>query len=119
LIGITGIAIATVMYMKPNALPDRLAGVFGNTYKWAYHKFYIDEVYLFVTKKIIFGYISTPVAWFDRHIVDGFMNFIARIIEKASNLIKGFQSGQVQQYGYVFVTGAIALVLIFVYLWRY
>jgi hypothetical protein len=45
------------------------------------------------------------------------MNLIARVVENTSNLIKGFQSGRVQQYGYVFVTGAIALVIIFVFLW--
>jgi NADH-quinone oxidoreductase subunit L len=106
------------MYRKTNSLPDKLAGVFGNGYKWAYHKFYMDEVYLFVTKKIIFAYISAPVAWFDRHIVDGFMNLVASTIQSLSNLIKNFQSGKLQQYGYVFVTGALALVLIFVYLWK-
>ena len=118
LIALLGIGIATAMYRKTNSLPDKLAGVFGNGYKWAYHKFYMDEVYLFVTKKIIFAYISVPVAWFDRHIVDGFMNLVARIIQNASDLIKNFQSGRLQQYGFVFVTGAIALVLIFVYLWK-
>jgi NADH-quinone oxidoreductase subunit L len=59
-----------------------------------------------------------PIAWFDRHIVDGFMNLVARVIQNASELIKNFQSGRLQQYGFVFVTGAIALVLIFVYLWN-
>jgi len=117
LIGLAGITIATVMYMKSNTLPARVASAFGNTYKWAFHKFYMDEVYLFVTRKIIFARISTPVAWFDRHIVDGFMNLIARTVENTSISIKGMQSGRIQQYGYVFVTGAIALVLIFVYLW--
>jgi NADH-quinone oxidoreductase subunit L len=118
LIGLVGIAIATVMYMKHSDLPTRVSVAFGNTYKWAFHKFYMDEVYLFVTKKIIFAHISTPVAWFDRHIVDGFMNFLARTVENTSKSIKGMQSGRIQQYGYVFVTGAIALVLIFVYLWQ-
>jgi NADH-quinone oxidoreductase subunit L len=118
LIALLGIGIATAMYRKTNSLPDKLAGVFGNGYKWAYHKFYMDEVYLFVTKKIIFAYISVPVAWFDRHIVDGFMNLVARLIQNAAELIKNFQSGRLQQYGFVFVTGAIALVLIFVYLWK-
>ena len=117
LIAILGIGGATLMYMKTNGLPDKLAGIFGQTYKWAYHKFYIDEVYLFVTHKIIFNRISAPIAWFDRHIVDGFMNLIARVVEKTSYLIKDLQSGRLQQYGFVFVTGAIALVLLFVYLW--
>ncbi len=115
LVGVVGIAIATVMYKKETALPDKVAGTFKYMYKWAFHKFYIDEVYLFVTKKIIFNYISRPVAWFDRHIVDGTMNGIAGLVQFASVSIKGLQSGRVQQYAFVFVTGAIALVLIYVY----
>ncbi len=117
LIGVLGIAIATLMYRKTTDLPAKMANAFGASYKWAYHKFYMDEVYLFVTRKIIFAHISAPVAWFDRHIVDGFMNLVARTVENTSMSIKGMQSGRIQQYGYVFVTGAIALVLIFVYLW--
>jgi NADH-quinone oxidoreductase subunit L len=96
----------------------KVAAAFGNTYKWAYNKFYIDEVYLFVTKKIIFRYISQPVAWFDRHVVDGTMNAIADVTQAASVRIKGFQSGQLQKYAFVFISGVIALILIFVYLWK-
>ncbi len=117
LIGILGIVVATLMYRKVTTAPVRLAAGFGHFYTWAYHKFYMDEVYLFVTHKILFNLVSRPVAWFDRHIVDGFMNLIARTIEQSSHLIKGFQSGRIQQYGYVFVTGTIALVIIFIYLW--
>ncbi len=116
LIGVLGIVVATLMYRKETAVPAKMAGGFGSFYTWAYHKFYMDEVYLFVTKKILFNLVSRPVAWFDRHIVDGFMNLIARVIEKSSYLIKGLQSGRIQQYGYVFVTGTIVLVIIFVFI---
>ena len=115
LVGVVGIAIATVMYRKENALPAKVAGSFSFFYRWAFRKFYIDELYLFVTKKIIFNYISRPVAWFDRHIVDGTMNGIANLVVFLSYTIKGLQSGRVQQYAFVFVSGVIALVLIFVY----
>ncbi len=117
LIAVLGIGIATIMYRKVNGMPEKMAGIFGYFYKWAYRKFYIDEVYLFVTKKIIFNYISRPIAWFDRHVVDGTMNGIAGITQFASVSIKGLQSGRVQQYAFVFISGAIALVIIFVYLW--
>jgi NADH-quinone oxidoreductase subunit L len=43
------------------------------------------------------------------------MNGIAGIVQFTSVSIKGLQSGRVQQYAFVFVTGVIALVLIFVY----
>ena len=116
LIGVLGIVIATVMYKNESPLPDKVAGTFKNLYKWAHHKFYMDEVYLFVTRKIIYRYISTPIAWFDRHVIDATMNGIAGIIQFASYAIKGFQSGRLQQYAFVFVSGTVILVLIFVYL---
>ena len=116
LIGLAGIAIAWVLYKKENAIPDKLATTFKHIYTWSYHKFYIDEVYLFVTKKIIFNNISRPVAWFDRHIVDGMMNGIAWVTNTVSDGIKEFQSGQLQKYGYVFVSGVIILAFVFIYL---
>lgn len=117
LIGLAGIFIAWVMYRKPTEIPDKVASSVGKLYTWSYRKFYMDEVYLFVTKKIIFNYISRPIAWFDRHVVDGTMNMIGWTTESASEKIKGLQSGRLQQYGFVFVAGAIALVFIFIYLW--
>ena len=118
LIGLLGIGIAYILYAKKNSLPEKLAATFKYTYKWAYNKFYIDEIYLFITKKIIFRYISEPVAWFDRHIVDGTMNAIATVTQTVSFRIRDFQSGQIQKYAFVFVSGAILLAVIFIYLWH-
>lgn len=115
-IGLLGIGLAWVMYRKETTLPDRMASFFSHGYRWAYNKFYIDEVYIFITKKVIFRRISQPVAWFDRHIVDGTMNGIAYLTQSVSSMIKGLQSGQLQKYGYVFITGVIALVIAFIYL---
>jgi NADH-quinone oxidoreductase subunit L len=116
LIGLAGIALATIMYRKENQIPDKIAGTVKHLYTWAHHKFYMDELYLFVTKKIIFRFISAPLAWFDRHVIDGTMNGIANMIQAAAYTIKGLQSGRLQQYAFVFITGSVALVLIYVYL---
>ena len=56
---------------------DMLATRFSTLHRAAYKRFYMDEIWLFVTKKIIFRCISTPLAWFDRHVIDQFMNFMA------------------------------------------
>ena len=85
-------------------------------YKFAYHKFYIDEIYLFVTNKIIFDKISKPIAWFDRNIIDGFMNLLAWTTNKVSFETRDVQSGNVQQYARVFVMGIITIVAFAIYL---
>jgi NADH-quinone oxidoreductase subunit L len=118
LVGLLGISIAWIMYKKYSNIPDKVASAFRLGYKWAYNKFYIDELYLFITKKIIFRYISEPVAWFDRHIVDGTMNTIATVTQVTSFRIRKFQSGQLQKYAFVFVSGAILLGILMIYLWR-
>jgi NADH-quinone oxidoreductase subunit L len=116
LIGIAGIAIAWIMYKKDSALPETISRKLGLFYKTVYNKFYIDEIYMFITKKIMFNLISRPVAWFDRHIVDDFMAGIGYTTENIAHRIKGIQSGQLQHYGFAFVAGALALVLILLYL---
>ncbi len=118
LIGLIGIGIAWIMYSKKTAIPDRLASTFRYSYKWAYNKFYIDEIYLFITKRIIFRYISKPLAWFDRHIVDGTMNSLAAVTQIVSFRIRDFQSGQLQKYAFIFISGTILFALIFIYLWH-
>jgi len=115
LIGLFGIAMAWILYKKESMVPEKLSKKWGILYTATYNKFYFDEIYLFVTKKIIFNFISRPVAWFDRHIVDGFMVGIASVTEKISWRIKGMQSGQLQHYAFVFVAGTLALALVLVY----
>ena len=116
LIGLLGIAVAWILYKKESDVPEKLSKKFGMLYTATYNKFYFDEIYLFVTKKIIFNYISRPVAWFDRHIVDGFMVGIGLTTEKVSYRIKGMQSGQLQHYAFMFVAGALALALSMIYM---
>ncbi len=115
LIALAGIAVAYYFYKQKSDIPDKLKMRLGSVYNTVYNKFYIDEVYLFITKKVIFNLVSRPVAWFDRHIVDGTMNGIAMVISWFSEKIKGVQSGRISDYAIAFVSGAIILVLIIIY----
>jgi len=117
-LAIIGILIAYSLYFKQTASPQKLATAFGGLYKTAYRKFYIDEIYLFITKKIIFNLVGRPAAWIDKNIVDGTMNGIAWTTGKISVLIKGIQAGRVQIYSMYFFGGIIILVILFLYLWK-
>ena len=111
-IAILSILLAMYIYKgEKQPVADTLERRFHGLWKAAYHRFYIDEVYQFVTHKIIFGCISRPIAWWDRHVVDGFFNFIAWGANTTSDEIRGLQSGQVQQYTFVFLLGTLALIL--------
>ncbi len=111
-IGLLGIIVAWIFYKKENDLSKRFALAFGLFYKWAYHKFYIDEIYIFITKEVIFKRISAPFAWFDRHVVDGTMNGVGNSTVWISEKIKGIQSGRVQDYAMYFVSGATVISMI-------
>lgn len=115
IVALGGIGVACVLYLKKNDLPDRISNSFGIFYKWAYHKFYFDELWLFVTRKIIFNCISRPIAWFDKKFVDGFMDSLAIVTNSASDKIKGLQSGRIQQYVLVYLLGALILVVGFAF----
>ena len=109
------IALAAFIYRgERQPVADAMARRFHGLWTAAYHRFYIDEIYQFITHKIIFGCISRPIAWWDRHVVDGFFNFLAWSADATSDSIRGLQSGKVQQYAFVFLLGVLILILILI-----
>jgi len=108
-VALAGIGLATVMYRKENTLPEKFRKAVPALWSWCYHRFYWDELYIFITHKIIFGCICRPLAWFDRHIIDGTMDAFATITNKASDAIKPLQSGQIQMYVWYYLIGVLAL----------
>ncbi len=109
LVAIAAIALATKMYKSENGLPAKMRKAFPNLWNWALHRFYWDELYIFITHKIIFNCICRPIAWFDRHIIDGTMDSFAWMANKASFAIRGLQSGSIQMYVWVYLLGALLL----------
>ena len=113
IIALLSIGLATWMYAGPKRpVADKLAHTFSRLPTAAYHRFYMDEVWMFFTKKIIFRCISTPIAWWDRHVIDQFFNFTAWSTHATADEIRDMQSGNVQQYSIWFLAGALILTLI-------
>ncbi len=118
LLAVAGISIAAVFYRKQTEWPQKISTQLGGIYQTIYRKFYIDEVYLFITKKIIFNLVARPAAWIDKNIIDGLVNETGNSTEFVADKIKGMQSGKVQQYAVYFLAGAIGLALLFIYVWK-
>ena len=112
-IAILSICLATYIYKgESQPVADRLYKTFPRLHRAAYKRFYQDEIWQYVTHKVIFRCVSTPIAWFDRHIVDGTFNFLAWGANEAGESIRCWQSGDVRRYAVWFITGAVALTLI-------
>ncbi|MDR3094852.1 MAG: NADH-quinone oxidoreductase subunit L [Bacteroidales bacterium] len=112
LVAAVGIFVAFKMYWKGSDLPDKVVASIGGFYRAALHKFYLDEVWMFICKSVIFKYISMPIAWFDRHIIDGTMDGIGWATNKLSTAVKLVQSGQIQFYAWVFIAGVLVITVL-------
>lgn len=115
-VAVCSIALATYIYKgEKQPVADKMQAALPALHRWAYKRFYLDEVYQFVTHRIIFARVSKPIAWFDRHVVDGFFDFLAWGTNALACRIRGFQSGSVQKYAYIFLLGALILLLILIF----
>ena len=109
LIALVGIGLAFKLYYKENELPEKMKNALPNLWEAAYRRFYMDELYQFITHKVIFQNISKPIAWFDRHIIDGTMNLLGDVTNSASYAIRRLQSGSIQGYVFVYLVGALLI----------
>ncbi len=113
IVALVAIALATWMYARDRQpVADMLARRFSTLHRAAYKRFYMDEIWLFITKKIIFRCVSTPLAWFDRHVIDQFMNFMAWATNALGESVQPIQSGKVQSYAIWFLGGIVVLTMI-------
>lgn len=118
LLALGGILLAMRLYKSENEGAEKISSALGNFYRAAYSKFYVDEVYLFITKKIVFNLIGKPSAWLDKNVVDGSVNLSAHLTEDTSELMKNWQSGKLQAYAIWFFAGVIGMAMVFVYVWK-
>lgn len=113
IVALVAIVLATWMYARDRQpVADMLARRFSTLHRAAYKRFYMDEIWLFITKKIIFRCVSTPLAWFDRHVIDQFMNFMAWATNASGESVQPIQSGKVQSYAIWFLGGIVVLTMI-------
>ena len=115
IVALIGIGLATYMYApKKTPLADSLAKKMPKLHKAALNRFYIDDAWQFFTHKVVFACFSKPIAWFDRHVIDGTFNFSAWATQEGGEAIRPWQSGDVRQYAVWFITGSVALTLILI-----
>jgi NADH-quinone oxidoreductase subunit L len=114
-VALAGMAVAWKFYGMQNSLPESFAKSMGGIYDFVRRKLMIDELYLFISRRIIFQYIGKPAAWFDKNVVNGTVNAAGQFTQFVSYLIKRIQSGHVQSYSLYFFAGILLFTIWILY----
>jgi len=117
LVAIIGIGIAWIFYIQVPALAGQFAESMRALYNVLRRKYYIDELYdLIVTRPLFF--ISTYVLYrgVDVKVIDGIVDGLGLRVEESGEAVRKVESGNVQDYAFVYLLGALAVAAYYVYL---
>jgi NADH-quinone oxidoreductase subunit L len=101
-----GILLALFLYGRTStseAVRVRRAGPLSTLLS---RKFYIDELYMLLIRAFYFT-LTSAVAWFDRHVVDGMVNLVGGASRAAGASLRRTLGGKVQGYALIITCGAL------------
>ncbi len=136
LVAVAGWWLAYEFYRTKKFAPEVVAGKMKGFYRLLFHKYYVDEIYdaLFVNRtkdlgtllgqfdaKVIDGvgvdgtgwlarFGSTLSIWWDKWIIDGLLNFGAKLTQLLSFPIRFLQTGTFSSYA-LFILLGLAILL--------
>jgi NADH-quinone oxidoreductase subunit L len=115
LAGLSGIALAYLLYFQPSELPARLAARVKPLYTASLNKFYVDEVYDWLVVKVTRA-MAIVCEFLDVYLVDQLVVSIAKLPRKlGKDLLAGYQNGLIQFYAAASAFGLA--VLLWILLW--
>jgi NADH-quinone oxidoreductase subunit L len=107
-LGVVGLLGAFLRYGR-GVTAEQFSRDGGPLYRVVRNKFYVDELYLWLTKRVAFNAVARPSDWIDRRLVDGSMNAVAWVMQWFSAIQRMLQNGQVQFYLAMMVIGLVCL----------
>lgn len=110
IVALLGIFIAWLFYVKNPSLPERFVKRFSGLFKLVHNKYFVDEFYIFIFVKGLFGIGKICKNFIDEVIIDGIANGLAYLIRGIGNVIRRVQNGLVQGYAFAMILGAIVVI---------
>jgi NADH-quinone oxidoreductase subunit L len=111
-VGMLGILLAWVFYVKAPDLPGKFANALGGLYRLVLDKYRIDEVYdALVVRPLVDG--SRTVLWrgMDASVIDGAVNGVGARARGMGAVMRLAQSGYIRSYAAWVVLGSVLLLL--------
>ena len=110
IVGLSGIFMAWLFYVKNPSLPERFVERFKAVFKVVHNKYFVDELYIAVFVKGLFGIGRICKNFFDETIIDGAINGVAAGFSGVGGIIRRVQNGLVQGYAFAMIAGAILVI---------
>jgi len=116
-LAIFGIVLAWYFYLVAPGMPQLIAYQLQSAYSVLLNKYYVDELYNTIVTRPLF-WISTFVLGrvVDTFIIDGIVDGAGLTVETGGQLSRRMETGNVQQYAFVYVLGVLAIVAYYLYL---
>jgi len=111
-LGILGIYLAFRAFTKYRFVMGALKKKYITSYTLLFNKYYIDEIYdTLIVNPVLKA--SKYLLWrfFDLGIIDGLVNVSAKIMEVFGNLFRRLQTGIIESYAAIFVSGIIFILV--------
>ncbi|HVN28171.1 MAG TPA: NADH-quinone oxidoreductase subunit L [Candidatus Binataceae bacterium] len=114
---ILGIVLAWYFYIKAPGMPYLIAYQAQSAYEVMLNKYYVDEFYNLIITRPLF-WVSTFVLGnvVDSFMIDGIVNGAGLTVETGGQLSRRIETGNVQQYAFVYVLGVLGIVAYYLYL---
>ncbi|GAB6157656.1 NADH-quinone oxidoreductase subunit L [Desulfotomaculum varum] len=109
-LAVAGIGLAYLLYCKDEEKKTarQLAVRFATLYRLSYNKYYVDELYLWFTRRVVDAGANL-LYWFDIYIVDGIVNGLAGITRGSGMGLRYLQTGKLQTYALVFFLAVLVI----------
>ncbi len=111
-VALAGIGLAYLMYQSRAVKPEAVGSALKPAYVAASDKYHFDQVYEdWITRRSFYRVLAGGTDWFDRNIVDKFVEAIGFLGRNLGRAVGALETGQVQAYGIGISAGVLLIVV--------
>ena len=109
-LALAGIGLAYAMYLARSISAEAVAARLHGVYATLLNRYWIDELYCWLMDKFIIG-VAYGMAMFDRSVIDGIVNGVARGVGTLGDGVRAFQTGRIPSYALAVFAGVALIAL--------
>ncbi|MEO0291584.1 MAG: NADH-quinone oxidoreductase subunit L [candidate division WOR-3 bacterium] len=111
LLALTGILSSYYVYSRALEFASNLKTKFSFIYITLKRRYYVDDAFEWIYRRILI-FLSVFASWWDRHIVDGIVNWVIYTTGRIGKSLRVIQTGVIQDYLFYIAIGSTIMLLL-------